>query len=305
MRIEAISEFIVFSKHLGFSKAARELNLTQSALSKHMAALEAELGCKLIDRTGSVLKLTALGNLFLTSAQRIEAVYQEEIERLEAARHDAPPLRLLWFDGNSPAIDEFLGSLDNLPFTCVQARGTESYFADLERGDVDALMTFDVSRSPLAEQARQRGIKTLDIGARRGAFLLCNSNPHLVNGTLTRESLHGAEILIASGSVYDEWGPCLKSLLGEDLDLKTVLHPVDGNLANLRYADYRNSVLFLSWERVRTIAGQRSGLVVVDELDGEPILIPMAILYHRDNANPRIQELVNRAMDWFAEIPEW
>lgn len=44
-------------------------------------------------------------------------------------------------------------------------------------------------------------------------------------------------------------------------------------------------------------------MLVVDELDSQPVMIPLAILYHRDNANPRIPKLVNRAMDWFAEHP--
>lgn len=36
MQIETLEEYVVLAKHLNFSKAAIELSMTQSTLSKHM-----------------------------------------------------------------------------------------------------------------------------------------------------------------------------------------------------------------------------------------------------------------------------
>ena len=40
MRTEYLREFVVFSRHLSFTEAAKELFIAQSTLSTHIAALE-------------------------------------------------------------------------------------------------------------------------------------------------------------------------------------------------------------------------------------------------------------------------
>lgn len=44
-----------------FNKAAQELNCTQSAVTQMMNALENELGCKLLSRSHSGVRLTPAG----------------------------------------------------------------------------------------------------------------------------------------------------------------------------------------------------------------------------------------------------
>ena len=50
MRTEYLREFVVFSRHLSFTEAAKELFIAQSTLSTHIAALESDVGFSLIDR---------------------------------------------------------------------------------------------------------------------------------------------------------------------------------------------------------------------------------------------------------------
>ena len=58
-----IREFQTLAEHLNFTSAARELGLSKSGLSRHMAALEHELGFPLLTR--SPVKLTAAGARYL------------------------------------------------------------------------------------------------------------------------------------------------------------------------------------------------------------------------------------------------
>ncbi|WP_024508313.1 LysR family transcriptional regulator [Bradyrhizobium sp. ARR65] len=62
------------------SAAARALGLSQSMVTKHLAALEARLGTKLFHRTTRRLSMTDAGRIFLESSERILA----EIEAAEA-----------------------------------------------------------------------------------------------------------------------------------------------------------------------------------------------------------------------------
>jgi len=56
-----------------FTLAARELSLTQSAVSHSMRALETELGCRLLDKMGKLVVLTEAGEGLLVHVERILA----------------------------------------------------------------------------------------------------------------------------------------------------------------------------------------------------------------------------------------
>ena len=84
MVIETLHEYLVLVEHMSFTAAAGQLNLTQSALSKHISALEQELGVKLIDRSGSHIGLTAQGRAFCEEAFRITDAYEHAKARMLA-----------------------------------------------------------------------------------------------------------------------------------------------------------------------------------------------------------------------------
>lgn len=60
---EYLKEFIVVAKHLSFTKAAKELFLTQSVLSRHIAALENSLGVELLHRNNRYVTITSAGKV--------------------------------------------------------------------------------------------------------------------------------------------------------------------------------------------------------------------------------------------------
>jgi DNA-binding transcriptional LysR family regulator len=61
--------FVSAARHLSFTKAAEDCNVTQSTISKQISALEEELGSKLFSRDHNALTLTATG---LRLAQKAE-----------------------------------------------------------------------------------------------------------------------------------------------------------------------------------------------------------------------------------------
>jgi DNA-binding transcriptional LysR family regulator len=66
-----IRTFCLLARTGSFTAAARELHLTQSAVSHSMKALEREIGCRLLDRLGKKVVLTQAGEQLLHHAQRI------------------------------------------------------------------------------------------------------------------------------------------------------------------------------------------------------------------------------------------
>lgn len=71
MKTEKLYEFLILSKTLNYSKAAKNLYITQSVLSKHIQEMEQELNTKLFYRTTHGVSLTEPGIIL---AQKAEAL---------------------------------------------------------------------------------------------------------------------------------------------------------------------------------------------------------------------------------------
>jgi len=91
--LDALRIFAVAARHLSFTDAANELNLTQSAVSHRIRGLEEELGLALFERLTRRLELTPQGRVL---ARKIEQAIGE-IDRsiVDLARFDdAAPLKV-------------------------------------------------------------------------------------------------------------------------------------------------------------------------------------------------------------------
>jgi DNA-binding transcriptional LysR family regulator len=73
MTLEQLRIFIAVAEKQHVTRAASELNLTQSATSSAIAALEARYGVKLFDRVGRGIVLTQTGRDFLGEARAVMA----------------------------------------------------------------------------------------------------------------------------------------------------------------------------------------------------------------------------------------
>ena len=94
--MDAPGEMRVFVRSVelgGFSAAARDLELTPSALSKLVTRLEDRLGVRLMNRTTRKLALTAEGEAYFASAKRILADIDEA--ETEVTRFSDSPKGLL------------------------------------------------------------------------------------------------------------------------------------------------------------------------------------------------------------------
>src|SRR5437899_8700706 len=65
--------FVTLARTGSFTLAAKQLFLSQSAVSHSMKALEQEVGCRLLDRMGKKVLLTQAGETLLHHAEKILA----------------------------------------------------------------------------------------------------------------------------------------------------------------------------------------------------------------------------------------
>lgn len=89
MQIRTLEAFVEIIRQNGFSAAAKNLNSTQSTVSKSLAQLESRFATKLINRNKGKLQLTAAGEYVYRHAQRIlaeEDAMEREIAELKGLK---------------------------------------------------------------------------------------------------------------------------------------------------------------------------------------------------------------------------
>lgn len=89
MNIDQIRVFITVAEHLHVTRAAKQLNMTQSAASASIATLEDHYGVRLFHRIGRNIALTQEGRLFLDESKRL----LEHALRVESTLEDLSNLR--------------------------------------------------------------------------------------------------------------------------------------------------------------------------------------------------------------------
>lgn len=83
MDIRGLEVFLSVAKHLNYTRAGEEVNLSQPSVSIRIKQLENELGMKLFEQLGKKVALTDAGLLLLPHARRVIAAIQDAKQALE------------------------------------------------------------------------------------------------------------------------------------------------------------------------------------------------------------------------------
>lgn len=82
MELNYLREFVILARNCHFQEAAAELFISQSSLSKHIKAIEAELGQELFNRSTRKVELSDFGKAFLPYATKIAEIQQNYNQNL-------------------------------------------------------------------------------------------------------------------------------------------------------------------------------------------------------------------------------
>jgi len=88
MKITYMYEFVTLAENLSYKKAASELNLAQSVLSRHINSVENELGVKLLFRSSHEIVLTPEGEIACREFRNIVDIYKNKLEPLMTQKHE-------------------------------------------------------------------------------------------------------------------------------------------------------------------------------------------------------------------------
>jgi LysR family transcriptional regulator, glycine cleavage system transcriptional activator len=139
--LRAIAAFEAAARHQSFTKAAEELNLTQSAISHAIRGLEERLATPLFTRYGRTVALTEHGRVFVGRVRVSLSVISEAFE--EAPRQDRPRLTLSLEPGFAdrflaPRLARFSSLKPEIQLDLRQNAGLD----ELRSGDLDLAVRF-------------------------------------------------------------------------------------------------------------------------------------------------------------------
>ncbi|MGW1197321.1 LysR substrate-binding domain-containing protein [Streptomyces sp. NPDC002536] len=148
-----LAQFVAVARQEHVTRAAHQLDMPQSTLSRSMARLEHDLGVALFARHGRTVSLTAAGRAFLASVER--ALY--EVDRAaETLREDADPasgkiafgfLHTMGSETVPELIRAFRADHPRVRFQLVQNYG-EAMLERLRDGGLDLCLTSPVPDAP-------------------------------------------------------------------------------------------------------------------------------------------------------------
>jgi len=98
MTTENLREFITLAEIGNYAAAAEPLFISEATLSRHIMALEAELGAPLFERFPRSIKLTELGAVFMPFAQQITAAEDACIRAIDRQKAQSKSTLSIGFD---------------------------------------------------------------------------------------------------------------------------------------------------------------------------------------------------------------
>ena len=193
MRITQLRHLISLAESGSFSKAAKQMSITQPALSRSIQALEVELGAALFDRVGHRIEPTSFGSDVLERARHV-LDETREIGELASKLSDGLYGRLRVGLGSGPGafltrplLDEFAAR--NRVMHLEIARGnTDLLLRRLRTRSLDALVVDLLSIVPASDLRIDMAV------AMRGAFLCRPGHPLARRRRVTFDEICGYPI---------------------------------------------------------------------------------------------------------------
>ena len=203
-------EFQILAEHLNFTSAARELGLSQSGLSRHMAALEQELGFPLFTR--GPVKLTAAGARYLERVGAILGAHDQLVRECKAlSKSRTAPLRIAMAESSGrPACMAYAV----LASMCDGDEGFSYELVTDRTKTVEQLVDESAADVALAYFAPGDGAAAGDLGASDLAYDFMYNEPlsawvhednPIVDGNVTLETLAEYRIPISSNRMFKAW----------------------------------------------------------------------------------------------------
>lgn len=140
---ERLRKFAKVAQTGSFTRAARELHISQPALSTAIHKLERELGAELLARSHGTLKLTDAGEAALHHAKKLDMNAANFRQRLAELAGEKPKLTIGVIDSIADALfvhDNFMPKLEAQAHVSLSVNNSRYLLQVLERAELDSAL---------------------------------------------------------------------------------------------------------------------------------------------------------------------
>ncbi len=207
MELRHLRYFVAVAEQQSFSRAAKRLHISQSAISEQVADLENEIGVKLLERGSRKTVLTQSGTILLTHARRLLMDANHAVQETQRAeRGEVGTLRIGFFggglgDGFPPLIRAFRALHPRVELALVELSSTDQWPALLD-GRIDIGFTL-VPEPQYRRELRWETVQHDPIVA-----VLPKTHPAAKSKKIDLKSLAGERFVLSSRgvspAVYDK-----------------------------------------------------------------------------------------------------
>lgn len=299
MELEKIREFHELARTLNFTRAARSLHMSFSALSKHLRSLEEELGVPLVQRELDGRNvLTKAGQRFLDRTRPWLAEFDGIAEECRGLRDPSPPVRIHGAPscviGAASQLRRALEASGSEPvnFACVALKlpAREA----LDRGAADFACHYEPEPQVrwLAREGLEDAYGCIPLAPEHPCLIAGATSPLADRSSVALQELGGFQLIDMDDSMYNNWLKAnteIFSRYGHDPSIRVVhdlplsggafhLGPRDLVLSTDKFARYYED---LDVEDVTTLA-----------IEGFDAVTYPFLIYRRDTDNKDVLSIV-------------
>lgn len=264
MNIEHLREFSYLAETLSFNITAKHFFISTSVLSKHIAAMEADLGVRLFERDRHGVELTREGLEFYEGVTCVLADYDRALERISPERMQVrKTLRVGYLRGAArPFLGRFVAFFkENYPAIDLEITSMEyrELLYEHRSHRVDVLLNMEVD--PEAELACDNAYIYTD----RIYAVVSKDNPLAAReGGITVDELAGSKVILPDIAAYPGYVQRCEAIVREAGDVEVCFRYKDIDTFAF-YLEQGGYVGFSSGHNARTL-GEHLAFVPIRNL---------------------------------------
>lgn len=291
--ISQFQQFEAVVRHMSFSKAAEELFLHPSTVSKNIQRIEDELRTRVFLRKNGILELTSTGSILHAYAEMITAQYKQMEDAIENAKTGIRgKIKFLWIEAFMTAILDLFGEFTHtyplvewsiIPQTYEKIPGIAS---EILKGEADLGMTFSFM---LPEDCSE--LEIFPVFHEQLSILASRTHPLAVRGTdLILEDLSGETVSISNHTPNDilkDFNAELTEKQRPPIIVECCLQPhtTDSLLISVSHS----KGLSIAPQRIASRSGDAMTSL---QFQDREMLFDVLLICRKDNANPVLLKFI-------------
>lgn len=314
MDIEYYREFVTLAHRLNFRETANELNISQSALSRHIAALEQYYGLPLFNRDLHQVHLTEAGAFLLDYAGSINDLAQQSRNHILKLFGGENRLRISGVIGH-PSFYPWLLRIETRlqettpPVSIHVERNAsplpEAQAKELQAGNTDCALLFSVSSEPKVSD----DMEAIVIGRVPMSIIVLQDHPLATESLITAPMLEGCRFVQFTGPDFSpHWRTFIELLSGAGVSYSTAPVPATTEYDVIRSVDAMGKSVYITQRHSVLPAIKQNPRTVVIPLDEEVFSLNLILLFRKGQKEDLVRlaatGLSETFQDFLAELDE-